>query len=181
MNDKIIDDVLTFWFEDVGEEQWFKKDSKLDATIQERFQDVYEDVLNRETESWKETPEGRLAEIIVLDQFSRNIFRNDARSFSGDALALRLAQDAIAAGDDKKIPKEQRVFFYMPYMHSESPEVHVEALRIFIEYGDESYLGYEVSHKDIIDQFGRYPHRNEVLGRESTLEELEFLKTNSGF
>ena len=182
MNDKkIIGDVLTFWFEEVGEEQWFTKDSELDTVIRDRFQDVYENVLNRETESWKEAPEGRLAEIVVLDQFSRNIFRNDAKSFSSDALALHLAQDAIAVGDDKKIPKEQRVFFYMPFMHAESPEVHIEALRLFTEYGNENYLGHEISHKAIIDQFGRYPHRNEVLGRESTSEELEFLKTNASF
>lgn len=180
-NQKNIEKVLTFWFEETKPEQKFKKDDTFDALIVSKFKELYWDVRQGRTKQWRETPEGRLAEILVLDQFARNMFRGEKQSFEGDSLALTLAQETIAVGDDKKLPKEQRVFIYMPYMHSESKEVHEEALRIFSEYGDENYLKYEVMHKDIIDRFCRYPHRNEVLGRESTSEELEFLKEHSGF
>ena len=176
-----IDDILLFWFEEVTPKQKFVKDPEFDALITEKFESTYWDIMNGKTKGWRDTPEGRLAEIIVLDQFARNMFRNDAQSFAGDTRALELARDALAVGDDKKVSKEKQLFFYMPYMHSESREVHVEALKIFTEFGNKINLEYEIKHKNIIDRFGRYPHRNKVLGRESTPEEIEFLKTNSGF
>ncbi|MBL4644706.1 MAG: DUF924 domain-containing protein [Candidatus Pacebacteria bacterium] len=180
-NTEKIQEILMFWFEEVTSKQKFTKDLEFDALVSEKFKDSYWEIVRDETKGWRETPEGRLAEIIVLDQFARNMFRDDKQSFAGDELALELAQEALEAGDDKKVSQERRMFFYKPYMHSESKEVHTEALKIFTEHGDEGNLKYEIKHKSIIDQFGRYPHRNELLGRESTSEELEFLKTNTGF
>ena len=178
---KDIDTILHFWFEEISPKEQFKKDDAFDARIKEQFFDVYAHIMDGDTKEWRETPEGRLAEIIVLDQFSRNMFRDDAQSFKGDSLALTLAQEAVRVGADKKVGEEMRTFFYMPYMHSESKEAHKEALKIFEAHGNKLNLEYEIKHKDIIDRFGRYPHRNEVLGRESTEEEIEFLKENPGF
>lgn len=179
--DKKIQEIISFWFEETSAKQKFSKDDAFDDLVSEKFKETYWDIMNGKTEGWRETPEGRLAEIIVLDQFARNMFRGDKQSFAGDELALSLVKEAITAGADKDLPEEKRTFIYMPYMHSESKEVHEEALKIFTEHGNEGNLDYEIKHKAIIDQFGRYPHRNEVMGRESTPEEIEFLKTNSGF
>jgi uncharacterized protein (DUF924 family) len=120
--------------------------------------------------------DARLAEIIVLDQFTRNIHRDSAAAFANDALALRLAEEAVAAGADLKLPVEERRFVYMPYMHSESAAVHETAMRLFATPGLETNLEFERRHKAIIDRFGRFPHRNALLGRPSTAEEIEFLK-----
>ena len=169
-------DILHFWFEELNVKMRFAKDEKLDQKIRDRYLQTFNDALNGVTSVWRNSPEGRLAEIIVLDQFPRNMFRDSAKAFSGDDLALKLAQEAVARGDDQKVPLEQRAFFYMPYMHSEDPEVHKKAVELFSQKGLEYNYKYELMHKSIIDRFGRYPHRNEVLGRKSTPEEVEFLK-----
>lgn len=174
-------EVITFWFEETPEEKWFKKDTSFDKEICERFSQIHEDVARRNTLAWQSEPEGRLAEIIVLDQFSRNMFRDTAKAFAYDDLALTLAKEGVREEVDQKTDEKKRAFFYMPYMHSESKEDHVAAVELFDSLSDKGYLKYEYMHKDIIDQFGRYPHRNEVLGRTSTPEEKEFLKTHSGF
>ncbi|CZF83221.1 hypothetical protein GCE9029_03704 [Grimontia celer] len=168
--------VLTFWFEELTLKQCFAKDEQLDRTIKSRFGEVLEQASVSECFNWREEPEGRLAEIIVLDQFSRNIFRDTPRAFAQDPLALALAQEAVSLGIDRELPPIQRSFLYMPYMHSESKIVHEEALSLFNQPGLENNYEFEVRHKEIIDRFGRYPHRNEILGRESTSEEIEFLK-----
>ena len=111
----------------------------------------------------------------MLDQFSRNVYRDTARAFAQDALALALAQELVASGQDRNLPTAQRVFAYMPYMHSESALIHEQALALFAQPGMENNLDFERRHKAIIDRFGRYPHRNAVLGRTSTPEELAFL------
>lgn len=176
-------DVLNFWFIESSPRNWFAKDAAYDAKIRERFSDTYRRIVRGETADWRATPEGRLAEIIVLDQFSRNMFRGSREGFAHDDLALRLAQEAVASGDDKKIDRSRRRFLYMPYMHSESSEVHKKAVWLFATLlpGGWMTLVYEFKHKRIIDRFGRYPHRNAILGRASTPEEIEFLKTHSGF
>lgn len=179
--DEIINKILTFWFKETTPKQKYNKDKDFDSLIKKEFEEIYWLVMAGKTEAWRSTPEGRLAEIIVLDQFARNMFRNDKRSFTGDALALSLAREAISVGDEIKLPDEQKQFFYMPFMHSESREVHAEALKLFKERSNADGLKYEIMHKEIIDRFGRYPHRNEVMGRESTPEELEFLKEHVGF
>ena len=125
--------------------------------------------------AWRTTAEGRLAEIIVLDQFSRNVYRDTPRAFAQDVPALVLAQELVASGQDRSLSIAQRTFAYMPYMHSESALVHVQAVALFSQPGMEDNLNFELRHKAIIDRFGRYPHRNAVLGRPSTPEELAFL------
>ncbi|MGE0786136.1 MAG: DUF924 family protein [Sandaracinaceae bacterium] len=164
-------DVLAFWFDELTPKDWFTKNPELDARIRERFGSVHAAATKAELSSWRDTPEGRLAEIIVLDQLSRNIFRDRPEAFASDPLALALAQEAIRGGFDRQLPEERRGFLYMPYMHSESRRVHETALTLFSGEG----LEYERKHKAIIDRFGRYPHRNAVLGRPSTPEELAFL------
>ena len=181
MQNNIVKEIITFWFEETPPKKKFEKDPAFDAVIKKRFESVYWDVMNGKTKSWRETAEGRLAEIIVLDQFARNVFRDDKQAFAGDALALSLAKEAVATGADKQISDDRRTFFYMPFMHSESPEIHKEALEIFKQHGKKENLEYEIKHKKIIDRFGRYPHRNVVLGRTSTEEEKDFLKDNPGF
>jgi len=169
-------DVLHFWFEEAEPEQLFEKDVAFDAEIRARFAGTHEAAARGELASWRDTPEGRLAEIIVLDQFSRNLFRDDPRAFACDGMALVLAQEAIRAGADRDMPPARRVFLYMPFMHSESRVIHVEAERLFRQPGLENNHAFELKHKAIIDRFGRFPHRNRVLGRASTPEELAFLE-----
>ncbi len=170
------EDIIKFWFEELTEKQHFIKDEKLDSLMRYRFQKMHTQAMNCEFFSWRKTPEGRLAEIIVLDQFPRNIYRDMPLSFSSDSLALMLSQEAIHCGDNLRIPITRRSFLYMPFMHSESSVIHAEAVKIFSESGLEGTLDYELKHKKIIDRFGRYPHRNKILGRISSAEELEFLK-----
>lgn len=169
-------DILHFWFQELTPKMQFAKDADLDQKIRDRFLAIHMEAMNGKTASWRSTPEGRLAEIIVLDQFSRNMFRDSPQAFASDALALKLAQQAVAAGDDQKIPIGQRAFVYLPYMHSEDRQVHEEALKLFAQKGLEGNFKYEILHKNIIDRFGRYPHRNQILGRTPTEEELKFLK-----
>ena len=144
--------------------------------IRRRFGELHTRATSGLLHTWREQALGALAEIILLDQFSRNLFRDQAEAFAFDTLALVLAQEALRRGQDRDLEPAQRVFIYMPYMHSEAREIHEIALELFRQPGLESNLDYEVRHKAIIDRFGRYPHRNAVLGRQSTEEELEFLK-----
>lgn len=181
-NDMDFQDIITFWFETATPKQWFIKDEEFDAQIYDRFSTVYDAASNCELFSWRTEPLGRLAEIIVLDQFPRNMFRDTSAAFASDALALCLAQEAVALGADQQLPAQQRAFLYMPYMHSESPAIHAVATQLFNQPEMELHYEYELKHQAIITRFGRYPHRNEALGRESTAEEIEFLKTpGSGF
>jgi len=168
--------VLDFWFKEISPQQWWVKDEDFDQLIKKRFSDVYRKATLGELFSWRDCAEGRLAEIIVLDQFSRNMFRDMPESFAQDVLALILAQEAVLNKADKAIPMAWRSFMYMPYMHSESLIIHDQAIRLFDQKGMEYNLDFEKKHKVIIEKFGRYPHRNHILKRESTPEELEFLK-----
>ncbi len=169
-------DVLDFWFVEIDQEMWFKKSDEFDQLLTEKFTKMFTEVSKGEHYKWRSSAKGRLAEILILDQFSRNIFRGSALSFQFDAMALTLAQEAISLGFDQQLKAPERGFMYMPYMHSESSIVHKEAVRLFTDYGVVEQLKYEQLHFDIIKRFGRYPHRNEILGRESTIEEIKFLK-----
>lgn len=171
------DDVLTFWFEETNPKLWWKADAGFDALVRLRFGDLLAAASREALPHWRGTANGALAEIIVLDQFSRNVQRGTPAAFANDAMALLLAEQAVAAGHPPQLPPEQRAFMYLPFMHSESPAVHERAMVLFSEPGLESNLAAEIRHKAIIDRFGRYPHRNAVLGRPSTDEELAFLKT----
>jgi uncharacterized protein (DUF924 family) len=168
-------DILHFWFEELSDKQHFAKDTALDATMRERFGATLEAAARCELFGWRSTAQGRLAEILVLDQFSRNIYRDTARAFAQDALALVLAQELVASGRDQGLAPAQRAFAYMPYMHSESAVVHAQAVLLFAQPGLDNNLGFERRHQAIIARFGRYPHRNAVLGRSSSAEELAFL------
>lgn len=174
--------VLDFWFEEIDPVMWFRKDDEFDRVLRTRFGQLWQAASQGELAHWRATIKGRLAEIIVLDQFSRNLFRNTPRSFACDGMALVLAQEAIATGLCENLTVEQRGFLYLPFMHSESALIHQQALELFRQLNNGDQLEFEIRHKAIIDRFGRYPHRNEILGRESTLEEQEFLQQpGSGF
>ena len=170
------EDVLQFWFGELTEADWWRKDPGLDRRIATRFGTTLAAAARCELFAWRDSARGRLAEVIVLDQFSRNVHRDSAAAFANDGLALALAQEAVARGCDRELPVPQRAFLYLPYMHSESPLIHGQALRLYAVAGLEQNLDFERRHKAIIDRFGRYPHRNRLLGRASTDEELAFLQ-----
>ena len=167
--------VLEFWFEEILPAQWWKVDPAFDQLVVDRFGEIHRQALRAELFEWRVDPSGRLAEVIVLDQFSRNIFRSTHRAFEADPLALALAQEAVSLKADAALPPEQRAFLYMPYIHSESRRIHEVAERLFREGTSKNSYDFELRHKAIIDRFGRYPHRNLALGRESTPEEIAFL------
>jgi uncharacterized protein (DUF924 family) len=168
--------VIQFWFEETEPKYWFKKDADFDDEIRNRFLSSYQAAIRCELFEWRQVAEGRLAEIIVLDQFSRNMFRDAAQAFSFDSLAVSLTQEAVAGGWDKELPIQKRSFLYMPLMHSESLVIHKQAKKLFFQPGLENYYEYELKHQAIIKKFGRYPHRNKALVRDSTVEEIEFLR-----
>jgi uncharacterized protein (DUF924 family) len=167
--------VLDFWYGEVSDSDRWSMGKLLDPAITERFRAVHKAAAAGELWEWRESPEGRLSEIIVLDQFSRHIFRDTPAAFASDPVALVLAQESVLAGADRAVDEQKRVFFYMPFMHSESEKVHEAASELFATVGNT--LKYEVRHREIIKRFGRYPHRNAILGRISSPEEIEFLKT----
>ncbi|MBP8018722.1 MAG: DUF924 domain-containing protein [Hylemonella sp.] len=167
--------ILDFWFNELTPKQHFVKDAALDDAMRTRFGATIEAAARCELWHWRTTPEGRLAEIIVLDQYSRNVYRDTPRAFAQDSLALVLAQELVASGQDATLPPAQRAFAYMPCMHSESALVHQQAVALFSRLGDENNLSFELRHQAIITRFGRYPHRNAILGRASSVEEIAFL------
>jgi len=171
MHQKIFD----FWFEEIEPAMWWKKDEAFDALLVERFSEIHTRASRCELFEWRKEPVGRLAEIIVLDQFSRNMFRDSSLAFANDAMSLTLSQEAIACGADSALTPVQRSFLYMPFMHSESLAIHEVAVELYRKNGIQNNLDFEFSHKKIIEKFGRYPHRNKVLGRQSTPEEIKFL------
>ena len=177
---KTADDVLNFWFVTHGEADWFGARPEFDAEIARNFSETHAAVARGEARFWRTTPSGRLAEIIVLDQFSRQLFRQRPEAFATDAMALGLAQEAVGQGADMQVEPRRRGFFYLPYMHSESLAVHDEAIRLYERYAYGENLKYEIAHRDCLVRFGRYPRRNAALGRASTPEELEYIASGTG-
>lgn len=176
------EEVLSFWFEQIDPKSWWAAEPAFDQLIGSRFGELLARAARAELHGWRATPRGRLAEVLVLDQFSRNIHRNTPSAFAQDALALALAQEAIAAGAPAVLSPVQRSFLYLPFMHSESRAIHEWAERLYRDNGIQENHDFELRHKAIIDRFGRYPHRNAILGRVSTAEEIEFLRQpGSGF
>jgi uncharacterized protein (DUF924 family) len=169
-------EVIGFWFKEIEPRQWWIKDGTFDELIRKRFSAIHQQAACCELFNWRSSPEGRLAEIIVLDQFSRNMFRGTERAFAYDQMALVLSQEAVSGGADMELPAEQRSFMYMPFMHSESLLIHKQAELLYRRLGNQSSLEYELKHRQIIERFGRYPHRNEILGRVSSAEEKSFLQ-----
>jgi uncharacterized protein (DUF924 family) len=172
--------VLHFWFDELEPRSWFRKDERVDALIRTRFGALHERVTTMRPDEFA-TPERCLAAVLVLDQFSRNMYRGTPGAFAGDELALAIAQHAVAAGYDAGLTKDQRLFLYMPFEHSESAAMQDRCMQLVASLDDPGLLDYARRHKDVIDRFGRFPHRNEALGRSSTPAELEYIRTNRGF
>ena len=169
-------DVLDFWFGEATPEQWFKQDDGFDATIRERFAALFARAAAGELADWRGTARGCLALVIVLDQFPRKLFRGGARSFATDAPARAVLSHALEKGFDDGFPFREKQFLYMPLMHSEDSGEQAQSVALYTALGDEEVLDFARRHKDIIDRFDRFPHRNELLGRKTTPEESEFLK-----
>jgi uncharacterized protein (DUF924 family) len=169
------DNIVNFWFQELSPKDWFQVDPNLDLKMKNDFAHLVESASRCELFHWRRSPKGRLAEILVLDQFSRNIYRGTPRAFAQDNLALALAQEAVSLKIDQSLDNREKKFIYMPYMHSESLLIHEEAVRIFSQPGLEDSLSFELKHKVIIERFHRYPHRNKILNRTSTPEEISFL------
>lgn len=167
--------VLDFWFVESGPEDWFTKNEDFDSEIRERFGSVYRRAYDGELGEWILSPEGCLALMIVLDQFPRNIFRDDPRAFGTDAHARILLQYALDKGFDQGMEPHQKQFLYMPLQHSEDRRDQELSIELNAALGNDNVLRFAQAHKEIIDRFGRFPHRNAVLGRGSTPEEAEFL------
>jgi uncharacterized protein (DUF924 family) len=173
-------DALEFWFRELEPAKWFTRDERLDAAIAERFAAVHDRVREMKPEEHG-SPQAALAAVIALDQFPRNMFRGTPRAFASDALALATSSAAIDRGFDQDLEARQRTFLYMPWQHSEDRDAQARSVQLFAQLGDGEGLDYAQQHKDVIDRFGRFPHRNRVLGRPSTPAEIEFLKTHPGF
>jgi uncharacterized protein (DUF924 family) len=167
--------VLRFWFEECAPEQWFKRDDALDETLRQRFLTVHATVAALANEACLADADTALAATIALDQFSRNMFRGTPAAFAHDPKALAIAQGAIARGFDTTLPEKRRQFFYLPFEHAEDAGAQARSVALFATLG-EDYLRWAEAHKVIIDRFGRFPHRNAILGRTSTPEEIEFLR-----
>ena len=168
------DDVLTFWFEAHGPDDWWAAKPDFDRQIADRFGATHARLALGEGFAWRVGAAGRLAEVIVLDQFSRQLFRGEARAFAQDGMALVLAQEAVAGGFDMRLPAERRAFLYMPFMHSESLLVHDSVQPLLAALGGE-FLESAEGHLGVLRRFGRYPKRNIALGRSSTEEELAYI------
>lgn len=171
--------LLDFWFVEHDHEDWFGGKQEFDAKVSQRFLLTLKRAERCELFEWRDTPQGRLAEIIILDQFSRQLYRGSGDAFKNDAMALTLAQEAVAGGHDMSLSEAEQGFIYMPYMHSESLVVHQEALNLFRKCGENSYE-YELKHYELIKRFGRYPLRNKALGRTSTPEEIAYIEERDG-
>ena len=170
------EEILNFWFKECKPEQWFKKNEDFDQMIKNRFSSAIEDAINGKLDSWEETETGCLALIILLDQFTRNVFRDTPRAFAGDERALALSKLCFNKDYLTNLDIHRRQFMLMPMMHSENLAVQDTALPLFKKYASEKDYEYAEKHRDIIARFGRFPHRNVILGRKSSNEELEFLK-----
>jgi uncharacterized protein (DUF924 family) len=170
------EEIVRFWFDELSPKDWYRAPANIDATITARFGETYEALKDGVPPEWLEQPEGILAAILVLDQFPRNIFRGAPQAFATDADALALAKHAISEGMDMALPPEKRCFVYIPFQHAEDLAVQERSLELFTALGNPENLDFAKRHEAIIARFGRFPHRNAILGRHSTPEEEAFLK-----
>jgi uncharacterized protein (DUF924 family) len=176
LKDRWVGDVLKFWFEQTEPDQWFKKDPAFDESLRERFLGLHEVLVSCENHALLANAQTALAAVIVLDQMSRNMFRGTPRAFATDPLALCVAEAAIARGFDDGLTKDQRMFLYLPFQHSEDRQLQARGVALMASLGDAEQSKWADAHRAIVDRFGRFPHRNGILGRASTPEETEFLK-----
>lgn len=168
-------EILKFWFDEAGPRKWFRRDDAFDAEITRRFRAAFEAARTGKLDAMSATRDGSLALIVMLDQFSRNMFRDDARAFDQDAQAREIARAALSRRFDMAVPEERRAFFYMPFMHSESLADQELSVALFTARCHAN-VPYALEHRDIIARFSRFPHRNKILGRTSTEAEIAFLK-----
>jgi len=169
-------DVLTFWFDKLGRPGWFAQDAAIGEEIRTRFAPLIREVNGRSIEESISSPDHVLASLIVLDQFTRNVYRSTPQAFAYDELARAIARLAIALHIDQRVPLERRIFIYLPFEHSEALADQLRAVELIEVLGDAEYTRYAEAHRDVVARFGRFPHRNEILGRSSTADEIEFLK-----
>ncbi|HLG86099.1 MAG TPA: DUF924 family protein [Alphaproteobacteria bacterium] len=174
-------DVLRFWFHELEPDAWFRADPELDETIRRRFFELHRQLKEAPAEQLLATPQHALAAIIVFDQFSRNMFRGRPEAYATDSRALRLAETSVDVGFDRHLSEPERQFLYLPFMHAEDREAQRRSVALCATLVDPKPHQYALGHKAIIEQFGRFPHRNAVLGRASTAEEVEFLKSAAPF
>jgi uncharacterized protein (DUF924 family) len=172
-------EVVSFWAE-AGPDKWFERDEGFDQVIRLRFLPTYEAAANGELAGWEESAEGALALVLLLDQFPRNMFRGNARAFATDALARVVADRALSRGFDQAADPAMRPFFYLPFMHSEALIDQDRCVRLYEALGDAEQLRYAIEHRDVVQKFGRFPHRNRALGRDTTPAEQAFLEANGG-
>ena len=175
-DDDLINEILTFWFSDEVKPKWFKSTQAFDDQLRNSYQQVWGLARAGTYDHWELEPEGALALVIILDQFPLNMFRNDARQYSTEAHARKVADRAIDQGFDETLTPEQKAFLYLPFMHSESMADQDRAVELYDRAGLEDNLRYAHHHRDVVRRFGRFPHRNKVLGRASTPEEMEYLE-----
>jgi len=173
--------VYDFWFRKHDEKDWFGKRKAFDALIRRKFLSTYWEVVRGEHADWRKFPRGRLAEIIVIDQFARQMFRGEGQAYLYDPLALALAQEAIRAGADKRMTKPEKLFLYLPFMHSESKKVQKESVKLFATLEDKEILWFARDHRKVVNRFGRFPHRNAARGWKSTAAEKRFMRTHKGY
>jgi uncharacterized protein (DUF924 family) len=180
-DDARIDDLLAFWFADDMEEKWFNGGAAFDEELENRFGALHEQACRGALDAWMQSPKGLFALILLFDQLSRNLHRGTPRAFGQDRKALSLTMKALTEGWDQEFSERERQFFYLPLMHSEDPAHQKECVALYEAIDNENSLKFAREHRDIIERFGRFPHRNAVLGRESTEDEREFLKEHKGF
>lgn len=174
--------VLDFWFTELTPKQWFVKDPEVDQTVTERFAGLHLALSRQVPPEWRASAEARLALVIVFDQFPRNIYRGSPLAFATDSLGLKAAKAAIALGSDAAVSEDRRIFFYLPFEHAETLADQERAVALCEALGNETYLDFARQHQDIIQRFGRFPHRNSILGRTSTPEEEAYLaEPGAGF
>ena len=175
-DDDLIREILDFWFSDEVRPLWFKSTPEFDELLRERYEQVWGLARADSYDHWEQEAESALALVIILDQFPLNMFREDARQYSTEAHARRIARAAIEQGFDQQLSQPQKAFLYLPYMHSESIQDQNTSVALYEKAGLEENLRYAIHHRDVIKRFGRFPHRNQVLGRVSSEEEIEYLK-----
>lgn len=171
-------EVLAFWFEDHGDGDWWDRSDAFDQAVRDRFAETLERARRSELWQWRRTPKGRLAEIIVLDQFSRQLFRDQSEAFALDPLALALAQELVGREPFDDFSVDERAFALIPFMHSESMTVQDEGVSLFERWTSDHYAGFARAHRDVVARFGRFPMRNAALGRASTEEERRYVEEN---
>ena len=176
-----VESIIEYWYSDEVKSKWFNSTIEFDKELKSKYESIWKDALRGELISWSESAEGCLALVIILDQFPLNMFRAEVKSFSSEAMAIRITKMAIEHGFNKNIDKEKVAFLYMPLMHSENIEDQNLAVKLFEEAGLIENLRFAKHHRDIIEKYGRFPHRNKILRRDSSQDEINYLNSDIAF